>query len=90
MSIQLFDIPIDATLVFQIAMPIFSIILIIFAYLNYRKKPATVSKVSQSMNNSSGATQQSADNMNIGNQTIIILNNCAIINGVPDVSLNIA
>lgn len=73
-DIQLFGLVVDSTLI-QIAIGIIALfIAIIFGYLNLHKKSIPASKVesSQSVNNSSGVIQQSADNMNIGNQTIII------------------
>lgn len=70
----MFGLVVDSTLI-QIAIGIIALfIAIIFGYLNLRKKSIPASKVesSQSVNNSSGVIKQNAENIKIGNQTIII------------------
>lgn len=73
-DIQLFGLVVDSTLV-QIAIGIIAILIaIFFGYSNLHKKsiPASEVESSQSVNNSSGIIQQTANNMNIEHQTIII------------------
>lgn len=71
-DLHLLGTTIDSTLLFQVVGIILTLFIIYFAYLNYHKKPASSSKVSQSSNNSSGIVQQNADRMIIGEQKITI------------------
>ena len=55
-DIHLLGTTVDSTLLFQVVGIILTLIIIGFAYLNYHKKPASTSNVSQSVSNSSGIT----------------------------------
>jgi len=68
-DIHLLGTTVDSTLLFQVVGIILTLIIIGFAYLNYHKKPASTSNVSQSVSNSSGIVQQ--NDLIIKNQTIM-------------------
>lgn len=71
-EIQFLGVIMDSTKLQLFIAAIAVIVAIIFGYLNYRKKSAiTTPKTSQSANNSSGVVQQNANNIGIGQQTII-------------------
>lgn len=64
MDIQIFGKVVDSTVLALMV----AVIGVIIAYLNYRKKPVLKEETSQSVSDSTGVVQQSADNMNIGKQ----------------------
>lgn len=73
-DIHLFGYVVELTTLFQTVMPVLVLISVVIAYLNYRKRKLPTSppiSSSQSANNSSGVVQQNANNMNIGQQTIV-------------------